>query len=55
MHGDVHTGAATDHGGIRVHLDGGDVRQELVVREIGAQHDHHVGTLESLGRGTVAE
>ncbi len=47
--------AAAEHLGARIDLHGARVGQELVVREVGADHDHEVGVLDALGGGAVAE
>ena len=41
--------------GVRVHLNGRGVRQELVVGEVGAQQDQHVGVVHALGGRAVAQ
>ena len=41
--------------GVRVHLDGRCGRQELVVGEIGAQQDQHVGVVHALSCCAVAQ
>ena len=40
---------------VRVHLNGRGVRQELVVGEVGAQQDQHVGVAHALGGRAVAQ
>ena len=40
---------------VRIHLNGRGVRQELVVGEVGAQQDQHVGVVHALGGCAVAQ
>ena len=51
--GDV--GATSELLRVVLHLDGEGVGQELVVREVGAQQDEHVGIVHALGGSTIAE
>ena len=51
----VDGGAAPEVFGARVDLHGAGVGQELVVREVGAEHDHEVGVFDALSSRAVAE
>lgn len=55
VHGHVHLSAPAEYLWCPVDLSGADVRQELVVGEIGTQQHQQVGALDAVGGRAVAE